>query len=472
MGDLFRRIHFDNRKGMPALPAQEDPRMIVILIVIVTFATMATALFSLEHGIYDLYPYLFLLPIIMTAYYFPKFGILSSVIMGGLLILINVAITGIQVPVLTRTLFTLVVFLGIGGIITILSQNISGLRQRYQDVFSQSETGIVIFDAKTGEIADANMGFLIPLGYSTDPSGYRTFDRFFDVSAQYQELVREVKSGGRVTGKTVQLHSRGGSSCFFQVSASAFGDVLILCTLVDVTERRQYVESLRKSLAEKEILFKEVHHRVKNNMQVIMSLLDLNALHAANDEERTKYAEMQGRVMTMALIHEKLYQSPVTGVIDAESYFTALLKNIVSASVFPGITCTVSAAQVYLDIDKAIPCGLIVNELATNSLKYAFDSQEGAKIQLSLAIGNTGHCLLDFSDNGKGLRKTEIPSSTETLGIRLINMLVRQLGGTITTINEKGTHYFIRFPLNPQELKWSIPEKQQRAQTNFSQWCQ
>lgn len=471
MGELFPRAPFTHRKGAPALPTPEDLRMIAILIVLVTFATVATAVFSLGHGIFDLYQYLFLLPIIMTAYYFPKFGIISSVIMGGLLILINVIITGIQLPVLTRTLFTMVVFLGIGGIITILSQNISGLRQRYQDVFSLSETGIVIFDAGTGNIADANQGFLIPLGYSTSATGCSTFDRFFDVPAQYQELVREVKSGGKVTGKTVQLRSRSGSSCYFQVSASAFGDDLILCTLMDVTERRQYVESLRKSLAEKEILFKEVHHRVKNNMQVIMSLLELNALHAENEDERAKYAEMQGRVMTMALIHEKLYQSPVTGIIDAESYFAALLKNIVSASAFPGVTCTVSAAQVYLDIDKAIPCGLIVNELATNSLKYAFDSQEGAKIQLSLAIGTTGHCLLDFSDNGKGLRKTETSPSMETLGIRLINMLVRQLGGTITTINEKGTHYFIRFPLNPRELKWCVPEKQQRAQTNFSRWC-
>lgn len=447
--------------------------MIMILILIVTLVTLGIAVFSLEHGIFDLYQYLFLLPIIMTAYYFPRFGIIASVVMGGLLLWINVLIMGFQIPILTRTLFTMVVFLGIGGIITILSQNISGLKQRYQDIFSLSETGIVIFNSRTGTITEANRGFLAPLGYTTASDMHCSFDRFFAVPDQYRELILEVKSSGRISGRTIQLKARPGSTCFFQISACTFGGNLILCTLMDVTERRQYVESLRKSLAEKEILFKEVHHRVKNNMQVIMSLLDLNAIQAEDERERSKYTEMQGRVMTMALIHEKLYQSPISGVVEAETYFTELLKNIVSASALPGVTCRASAPQVYLEIDRAIPCGLIVNELATNSLKYAFASQEGAKIQLSLVTsktGSAGSCLLDFSDNGRGLPANGITPSQETLGVRLINMLVRQLNGTMTVANHPGTHYFIRFPLSPHEVSVNYPDKDSRGQTDFSRW--
>ncbi len=446
--------------------------MIMILILIVTLVTLGIAVFSLEHGIFDLYQYLFLLPIIMTAYYFPRFGVIASVVMGGLLLMINMLIMGLQLPILTRTLFTMVVFLGIGGIITILSQNISGLKQRYQDIFSLSETGIVIFDSRTGTITEANRGFLAPLGYRTIPASC-IFDRFFAVPDQYRELIREVKSSGRISGRTIQVRARSGTSCFFQISACTFGDSLILCTLMDVTERRQYVESLRKSLAEKEILFKEVHHRVKNNMQVIMSLLDLNAIQAENDLERAKYSEMQGRVMTMALIHEKLYQSPISGVIEAEAYFTELLKNIISASALPGVTCKASAPQVYLETDRAIPCGLIVNELATNSLKYAFDSQEGAKIQLSLVTsknGSFGSCLLDFSDNGRGLPSRGTIPAPETLGVRLVNMLVRQLNGTMTVANHPGTHYFIRFPLSPHEVSVNYPDKDPEGQTDFSRW--
>src|SRR5208283_2690435 len=112
------------------------------------------------------------------------------------------------------------------------------------------------------------------------------------------------------------LLTASGTPRQFQISARKFAGPFILCTLMDITERKQYEDTLRQSLTEKEILLKEVHHRVKNNMQVIMSLLELNALKAENSFERSQYAEMQGRVMTMALIHEKLYQSPVSGFIE------------------------------------------------------------------------------------------------------------------------------------------------------------
>ena len=112
----------------------------------------------------------------------------------------------------------------------------------------------------------------------------------------------------------------------FQISAREFFGPFILCTLMDITERKQFEDSLRQSLAEKEILLKEVHHRVKNNMQVIISLLELNALRAENETERFQYAEMQGRVMTMALIHEKLYQSPVSGSIERAGIFLGSFK--------------------------------------------------------------------------------------------------------------------------------------------------
>src|SRR5208337_4516739 len=307
----------------------EDPGVMRILIVIVTATTIAVAVFSLLHGIGDLYQYLFLLPILMTAYFFPRYGIATSAVMGFTLVLLNVVFLGDNLHVLSLACFTFAVFLGIGGIVTMLSENISGLKKRYQDIFAMSEAGMIIFDRETGRISEANPSFLAPLGYLSGHCGLPSFGDLFERPEQYRDLVQEVIAEGRVTDRKCVLKTSSGALRQFQISACTFFGPFILCTFTDITERRQYEDSLRKSLAEKEILLKEVHHRVKNNMQVIMSLLELNALKAENERERFQYSEMQGRVMTMALIHEKLYQSPIAGSINAQEYFSDLLKNIV-----------------------------------------------------------------------------------------------------------------------------------------------
>ena len=440
------------------------------MILIVAVATLAVAVFSLTHGIMDLYQYLFLLPIVMTAYFFPRYGIVASIAMGLSLVLLNVLFVGENLHVLSLACFTMGVFIGIGGIITMLSENISGLKKRYQDIFAMSEAGIVIFDRDTGHIAEANPGFLAPLGYEYEVSSLPSFCDLFETTEQCRDLSDEVNAGGGAAHRKCTLLTASGMPRQFQISARKFFGPFILCTLMDITGRKQYEDTLRQSLTEKEILLKEVHHRVKNNMQVIMSLLELNALRAANEYERSQYAEMQGRVMTMALIHEKLYQSQVSGLIGAEDYFSDLLKNVVSASVNQGTTCSVQAPGIVLDIDKAIPCGLIINELATNSLKYAFKEPTGSEIHLTLAAGSDGICVLDFFDNGRGIPVSYDFSKSETLGIRLTHMLVRQLKGTITFTNHDGTHYCIRFPLSPHECKVSQSPAQVIEQTTISKW--
>ena len=362
----------------PFVQIPEDPGLMRVLILIIAAATIVVAALSLAYGIGDLYQYLFLLPIVITAYFFPRYGIATSAVMGLTLVLLNVVFLGDNLHVLSLACFTFAVFLGIGGIVTMLSENISGLKKRYQDIFAMSEAGMIIFDRDTGHITEANPSFLKPLGYASTRCGIPAFCNLFERPEQYHELIREVIAGGRVTDRKCLLKASSGTLRQFQISACTFFGPFILCTFTDITERIQYQDTLRQSLAEKEILLKEVHHRVKNNMQVIMSLLELNALKAENERERFQYAEMQGRVMTMALIHEKLYQSPIAGSINAQEYFSDLLKNIVSASATPDVQCVVKASGIFLDIDQAIPCGLIINELATNSLKYAFRETAGS----------------------------------------------------------------------------------------------
>ena len=471
MRDQPHEYHSWKGTDNPFVQIPEDPRTMGILIIIVTLLTIGVAVFSLTYGITDLYQYLFLLPIVMTAYFFPRLGIAASVVMGLILIALDLLFIGESLSVFSRVCFTFGVFLGIGGIITMLSGNISGLKQRYQDILAMSEAGIVIFDRTTGHITEANPGFLVPLGYETIQSGLPVFDALFSNAAQYRDLADDVRTDGRITDRKCTLLTSSGTLRHFQISAREFSGPFILCTLMDITERKQFEDSLRQSLAEKEILLKEVHHRVKNNMQVIISLLELNALRAENETERFQYAEMQGRVMTMALIHEKLYQSPVSGSVGAQEYFSDLLKNVVSASATPGVICSVKAPGIFLDIDKAIPCGLIINELATNSLKYAFREPAGSEIHLTLAAGRNGVCLMVFSDNGTGLPASYDFSASETLGIKLVHMLIRQLKGTITVTSHGGTYYCIQFPMNQHEMELRDSADHVREQTTISHWA-
>ncbi|HVP97019.1 histidine kinase dimerization/phosphoacceptor domain -containing protein [Methanoregula sp.] len=442
-----------------------------LLIITITGAIIVIAVISLVYGIGDLYEFLFLLPIVMTAYFFPRYGIATSAVMGIILIVLNLIFLGSGMQVLSLSSFTFAVFVGIGGIVTMLSENISGLKKRYQDIFSMSEAGMIIFDRETGMISEANPSFLTPLGYLSLRSGVPPFSELFDRPEQYRDLVRDVSAEGRVTDRKCQIRTASGDMRQFQVSACFFFGQYILCTFTDITERKKYEDTLRQSLAEKEILLKEVHHRVKNNMQVIMSLLELNALKAENERERAQYAEMQGRVMTMALIHEKLYQSPVAGSINAQDYFADLLQNIISASAMPGVQCIVKASGVHLDIDKAIPCGLIINELTTNSLKYAFRNTAGSEIQLLLGTGGNGVCTMVYFDNGPGIPPSHEISGSGTLGIRLIHMLVRQLRGEILMTNHNGTHVRIQFPLAMHDYGMqSTVSCMAEEQTTISRW--
>ena len=189
---------YDSWKGTdnPFVRIPGDPGIIRLLILIVAVATLAVAVFSLTHGIMDLYQYLFLLPIVMTAYFFPRYGIVASIAMGLSLVLLNVLFVGENLHVLSLACFTMGVFIGIGGIITMLSENISGLKKRYQDIFAMSEAGIVIFDRDTGHIAEANPGFLAPLGYEYEVSSLPSFCDLFETTEQCRDLSDEVNAGG------------------------------------------------------------------------------------------------------------------------------------------------------------------------------------------------------------------------------------------------------------------------------------
>ena len=205
---------------------------------------------------------------------------------------------------------------------------------------------------------------------------------------------------------------------------------------------------LTRLIEEKDVLLKEIHHRVKNNLQVISSLLNLQSNHIEDPVALQIFTESRNRVRSMALIHEKLYQSADLSRIDFQDYVKALTAGLHASFAGQSSAVRISAdvEPIMLSVDSAVPCGLILNELVTNCFKYAFREAGKGEIQISLKRTEPSRLCLTVSDDGVGFPKNIDFRNTESLGMQLITTLTDQLDGTISLRNGCGTTFEIAFP--------------------------
>jgi two-component sensor histidine kinase len=227
---------------------------------------------------------------------------------------------------------------------------------------------------------------------------------------------------------------------------------------VEIEER---LKQLKASLHEKDILLKEVHHRVKNNLQVISSLIDLQAERLTDPAMRTLFRDTRDRVRSMALVHEKLYQSADLAHTELGAYIRNVMKELFLAhgEVSSKVTLQLQLEPVLLPVDMAIPCGLILNELATNSLKHAFVGREHGTIEIQLTSVRNESVHLRFRDDGWGLPAGLKLDAAESLGLRLIRMLSKQLRGEVKTHSGEGTTFELHFQLQKNTGGGSSDEK-------------
>jgi PAS domain S-box-containing protein len=228
----------------------------------------------------------------------------------------------------------------------------------------------------------------------------------------------------------------------------AEGKVLGFFTLVqDLTERKEAEEQIKATLEEKVVLLKEIHHRVKNNLQVISSLLYLQSEQVADPQVRTVLQDSQNRVRSMALIHEKLYQAKDLVRVDMAEYIQNLSNYLFrSYAAHAGrVRLNVDVAAIQLAIDTAMPCGLIINELVSNALKHGFPDGRTGEIYIKLAQEEHGTYRLVVGDTGVGLPQAFNAVKTSSLGLQLVHTLVRQLDGAIDFSHEGGARFDIRF---------------------------
>ncbi|BAY35297.1 signal transduction histidine kinase (plasmid) [Nostoc carneum NIES-2107] len=212
----------------------------------------------------------------------------------------------------------------------------------------------------------------------------------------------------------------------------------------ELQERRQIEQQIRASLKEKEVLLREVYHRVKNNMQMVSSLLSLQASSIDDPAVLKLLTESQRRVKTMALVHERLYRSENLARINFATYVEHLVSDLVRSytSNKSAIRFVIEVSELELDLDTAVPCGLIINELISNALKYAFPNQKG-EITLQFWLHNPEYYCLVVKDNGIGIPADIDPQCTNSLGMQLIQGLVEQLGGTLQLSRQGGSQFKI-----------------------------
>lgn len=227
--------------------------------------------------------------------------------------------------------------------------------------------------------------------------------------------------------------------------------LIVISVIRDITDRRKAEEKIKVALKEKEVLLREIYHRVKNNMQVISSLLKLQAEYIRDEKVAEMYKESQDRIRSMALVHEKLYQSKNLAQIDLNEYITDLVAGLLRSyeDKVGKIAVKTDIKGVFLTLDSAIPYGLIINELFSNSLKHAFPhykelEERGCEIRIISRSIDQDIFELIIRDNGVGLPADLDLKNTESLGLKLVNTLVQQLQGNIEVSREGGTEFRIR----------------------------
>ncbi len=325
-------------------------------------------------------------------------------------------------------------------------------RRKFKSIFENAAETIILFD-RHGTILEANDKIEKISGFKKeDLIGQKFMKLLPKVEIEYKKALtafKDIIMGNELKKVEWTIKNKKGKQIFFLAHPSIIRnnnkiDGLVLI-IEDVTERKMAENSLKDSLEEKEILLREIHHRVKNNLQIISSLLSLQRIQVDDTETIDILMECQGRVKTMAMIHENLYQSKNMGTINFEDYLKKLLMNIFNSYQVKGtITLNTHVSCKNMGIETAMPCGLIINELATNTIKHAFPNGENGNILVELNIKNDSYVLV-YADDGVGMPENLDPENSKKLGLMVIKTLSSQLNAVMEVDRINGTKYTFKF---------------------------
>lgn len=232
----------------------------------------------------------------------------------------------------------------------------------------------------------------------------------------------------------------------------------VSCIGFEISEQKKKTELINKSLKEKDTLLREVHHRVKNNLQIVSSLLNLQSAVVKDEQVSDILKESQNRIQSMSYIHESLYINNDFSAVNLRDYIQGLCSNLVQSYSLIGnnVDIVTVVDDISLELDQAIPCGLILNELLSNCFKHAYPNGEKGRLRIELREKD-GRMAILVEDDGKGIPEDWDVETAESLGIQLVYTLTEQLDGDIELSNERGTKYLITFDRIKTSRKWQEP---------------
>jgi len=335
------------------------------------------------------------------------------------LILIVFSVAGIA-GILGALVFALLLVIG----------RLKSVQASLRSIYNAVPDGIVLTDPN-GLILDANPAFWQMHGYS-DPVMKKSL---YDFSESANEPYTRIED--QSSSHFESIHIKGDGSRFpVEVNAvkiNTRNENQLLAVFRDVFERKKQEQLLKTSLHDKSILLQEIHHRVKNNLQIIASLVNLQSASFEDEEIHAAFEETRNRVYAMALIHEMIYTGSDLGKVEIINYLRDLANYLLQALMPKNQISIIHEANVgtaYLNIDAAIPIGLISNEIITNAIKYAFDDAHKGSITIRIDLLEDQSLVLSITDSGKGLSDSIVPNKTESLGMTIVHSLTRQLCGT------------------------------------------
>jgi len=332
--------------------------------------------------------------------------------------------------------------------------------KEFRNIFNSAHDAIIIIEPYNEIVYNVNNRACEIYGFSRQEFiGKSLVAISKDVNRGKQRIkeTETLQKGDYLNFETVQ-YRKDGSEMFLEVNASVInyrGKLAILSINRDITQRKRAEQQIKESLKEKEILLKEIHHRVKNNLQVISSLLDLQADALGDSHIYKAIQDSKNRIYSMALVHENLYQFGDLARISGIEYINNLVDYIFNAhgDLVENITSRViiDPPSLALNMDTAIPIGLVLTELLSNALKHAFPTGKPGEIHVEAHTGIPGMLTLVVRDNGIGLPQNINMGQSKSLGLQLVHLLTQQIKGTIEIKKNKGTTVTITFPYHPHQ---------------------
>ena len=321
--------------------------------------------------------------------------------------------------------------------------------EKYRMLTEQSLLGTIIIS--NGQIIFANKGISNILGFSINELlswDINTINQHIHpenrqiIIENYNKILNEEISSFQ---SEIQMKKKNNKYLYIQQYSKRIpfqGSSALFINIIDIDKQKNNESLLEASLAEKEILLKEIHHRVKNNLQIISSLIVLQEQYVTDDRILHVFKDFQNRIKVMALIHQTLYNSENLNKIHLSKYIKNLIDNLfkVYSANFKQIKLELDIEDIDFNLDNANACGLIINELVSNSLKHAFSKDDKGKIIVTLKKTGEEKILLDVYDNGKGFPEDLDYKNSDSLGLKLISTITKQMNGKIFIERNKGTH--------------------------------